>query len=39
MAIFAELADKGLCGCVKPKKLRNSEYKVCLNRGTMVHIE
>jgi hypothetical protein len=44
VGIFAELADNRLYGCspvvgfIKPKKLGNTEYKLCLNRGTIVHI-
>jgi hypothetical protein len=44
MSIFAELADNRLYGCtpvvgfIKPKKLRNREYKLCLNEGAILHL-
>ena len=44
MGIFAELADKRLYGCIavvgfiKPKKLRYSEYKLCLNERTILRL-
>ena len=41
MGIFAELSDKRLYGCrkvvgfIKHKKLRNTEYKLCLNERAL----
>ena len=44
MGIFGELVDKRLYGCspvvgfIKPKKLRNTEYKICLNTRTILRL-